>query len=132
LKIEPTSKVRVEYEDSMLVKLAKVEEEDYITPPPLSILHINVQTLSGKIKPEDPLVLIKSKYKDISNSQQAVETFFDSEEERDIFEAFCSYVQDKNPDILVFEGDHYASTILDYLFARMVKVGLELSLGREN
>jgi hypothetical protein len=40
-------------------------------------------------------------------------------------------VQNKDPDILVFEGDHYARTILDYLFARMVNLGLELDLGRE-
>jgi DNA polymerase-2 len=36
-----------------------------------------------------------------------------------------------DPDILVFQGDHYANTILDYLFARMVKLGLQLDLGRE-
>jgi DNA polymerase elongation subunit (family B) len=133
LKIEPTSKVKVEYEDSTLIKIANFEDdEDDITPPPLSILHINVQTLSGKINPEDPVVLIKSKYEDISSDpQQAVETLFGSKEEKDILESFCSYVQDKDPDILVFAGDHYAITILDYLFARMVKVGLELSLGRE-
>jgi hypothetical protein len=40
-------------------------------------------------------------------------------------------LQDKDPDILVFVGDHYASTVLDYLFARMVTQGLELELGRE-
>jgi DNA polymerase-2 len=132
LKIEPTSKVKVEYKDSTFIKIAKVEEEDDTTLPPLSIVHINVQTLSGKINPEDSVVLIKSKYEDIrSDPQLAVETFFDSKEEKDILESFYSYVQDKDPDILVFEGDHYASTILDYLFARMVNVGLELSLGRE-
>jgi DNA polymerase elongation subunit (family B) len=133
LRIEPTSKVKVEYEDSMLVKIANVEDEDVITPPPLSILYINVQTLSGKINPEDPVVLIRSKYEDISDPQQAVETLFDRIQDKDILESFCSYVQDKDQDILVFEGDHYASTILDYLFARMVKVGLDLTLtlGRE-
>jgi DNA polymerase elongation subunit (family B) len=50
--------------------------------------------------------------------------------EKDILESFCSYVQDKDPDILVFEGDYYASTILDYLFARMVKLEIYLQLGR--
>jgi DNA polymerase elongation subunit (family B) len=132
MKIEPTSKVEVEYDDSMLVKLAKVEYEDGITPPPFSVLHIDIQTLSGKINPEDPVVLIKSKYADIRDPQQAVETEFYRVQEKEILEAFCSYVQDKDPDILVFEGNHYANTILDYLFARMVKIGLELSLGREN
>jgi DNA polymerase elongation subunit (family B) len=131
LKIEPTSKVEVEYNDgSKLVRLTKVEDQD-ITPPPFSILHINVQTSSGKINPEDSVVIIKSRYEDVRDPQQTVERIFDSKEEKDILEAFCSYVQDKDPDILVFPGDNYANTILDYLFARVVKLGLELELGRE-
>jgi DNA polymerase elongation subunit (family B) len=131
LKIEPTSKVKVEYENSTLIKIVNVEDEDDITPPPFLILYINIQTLSGKVDPEDPIVLIKSKYEDISDPQQAVETFFDSKEEKDILEAFCRCVQENDPDIFVFEADHYANTILNYLFARMVRLGLELSLGRE-
>jgi DNA polymerase-2 len=75
--------------------------------------------------------LIKTRYEDISNQQQAVETLYDRSQEKDILQTFCSYIQNKDPDILIFLGDHYASTILDYLFARMVRLGLELSLGRE-
>jgi DNA polymerase elongation subunit (family B) len=132
LKIELTSKVEVEYDDdAKLIKLTKVEDEDDISPPPFSILRVNVQTFSGNMNPEDPLVIMKSRYEVVSGPQQNVETLFNSKQEVDIFEGFCSYVQDKDPDILVFEGDHYANTILDYLFARMMKLGLELSLGRE-
>ncbi|CAN5391671.1 hypothetical protein BH18THE2_BH18THE2_20850 [soil metagenome] len=40
-------------------------------------------------------------------------------------------MQDKDRDIFISGGDHYASTILDFLFARMVKLGLDLYLGRE-
>jgi DNA polymerase elongation subunit (family B) len=130
-KIELTSKVEVEYDDSRLIRLTKVEEEDNITPPPFSLLHMNIQTVSGKINPEDPVSLIKSRYEDVSDPQHNLEILFDSNQEKKILEAFCSYVQDKDPDILVFEGDHYLNTILDYLFARMAKIGLELSLGRE-
>jgi DNA polymerase-2 len=132
LKIEPTSKVEVEYDDSRLVSLTKVEEEDSIPPPPFSLLHMNIQTVSGRINPEDPVSLIKSRYEDVRNAQHNLEILFDRDQEKDILEDFCSHVQDKDPDILVFEGDYYANTILDYLFARMVKIGLELSLGREN
>jgi DNA polymerase-2 len=130
LKIEPTSKVEVEYDGLKVINLTKVEDEDEIPPPPFSILYIDVQTFSGKINPEDPIVVIKSRYEDMSDPQQALETSFDSKDEKDILETFCSYVQDKDPDILVF-GDHYANTILDFLFARMVRLGLELDLGRE-
>jgi DNA polymerase-2 len=56
---------------------------------------------------------------------------FSNKCENDILEDFCSYVQETDPDILVFQGEHYANTILDYLFARMVKLGLQLDLGRE-
>ena len=44
---------------------------------------------------------------------------------------FCNYVKEKDPDIIVFGGDHYANTVLDYLFSRIVKFGLDLQLGRE-
>jgi DNA polymerase elongation subunit (family B) len=130
LKIEPISKVETQYDGSKLIKLTKVEDEDDIPPPPFSILIINVHTLSGKINPEDSVVMIKSRYEDVSDPQQVAEALFDKNQEKDILEAFCSYVQDKDPDILIF-GDHYASTSLDYLFARMLKLGLDLHLGRE-
>ena len=132
LKIEPTSKVEVEYDDhSKVVKLTKVEDQNDVLPSPFLILHINVQTLSGRIDPDDTIFIIKSRYEDPSHQDQSFEILFDSNCEKDILEDFCNYVQDKDPDILVFGGNHYASTILDYLFARMVKVGLDLSLGRE-
>lgn len=131
IKIEPTSKVEVEYDKSRLVKLTKVEDENDIFPPPFSILRVNVQTVSGKINPEDPVSLIKSRYEDVRDPKHNLEILFDSNPEKEIFEDFCSYVQDKDPDILVFEGDHYVNTILDYLFERMAKIGLDLFLGRE-
>jgi DNA polymerase elongation subunit (family B) len=51
LRIEPTSKVEVEYDDSRLVLLTKVEDEDDIFPPHFSILRVNVQTFAGRIYP---------------------------------------------------------------------------------
>jgi DNA polymerase elongation subunit (family B) len=131
LNVEPTSKVEVQYDDSKLVDLSKVEDKDDISLPPLSILHVNVQTFSGKISTEDPVIMIKSRYEDKSDPQQSVEIVFDSEQEKDILVDFCNHVQAKDPDIIVFLGDHYANTILDYLFARTVKLGLDLQLGRE-
>ena len=43
-----------------------------------------------------------------------------------------NYVQTKDPDIIIWIGDHYANTILDYLLTRFVKLGLDLQLGRES
>jgi DNA polymerase elongation subunit (family B) len=131
LKVEPTSKVEVQYDGSKLVELTKVEDEDEIFPPPFSILHLDIQTLSGKISAEDPVIRIKARYEDTDDLGQNVEIVFDSEQEKDILSDFCDYVQARDPDIIVFVGDHYANTILDYLFARIVELELDLHLGRE-
>ncbi len=131
LKIEPASRVEVEYDDLKLVKLTKVVDEDDVSPPPFSLLYIDVQTLSGEISPEEPVIMIKSRYEDTNDPQQNAETVFESEQENEILVDFCNYVQEKDPDIIVFVGDHYANTILDYLLAKIVKLGLDLKLGRE-
>jgi DNA polymerase elongation subunit (family B) len=92
---------------------------------------ISTSRSSGKINPEDSVVRIKSQYEDANDPKQNVEVLFDSNQEEGMLRDFCGYVKDKDPDILVVAGDHYANTILDYLFARMVNLGLELDLGRE-
>ena len=89
LKIEPTSKVEVEYNGSKLVKLGKVEDEDDIPPPPFSILHITIKTFSGKIGSEDSVAEIKSRYGFVNDTRQNVEISFNSKEEKDILKAFC-------------------------------------------
>jgi DNA polymerase elongation subunit (family B) len=131
LKVEPTSKVKVQYDHSKLVELTKVEDEDDISPPPFSLLYVNVQTSSGKINPEERVIMMKSRYEDTNDPQQNAETVFESEQENEILSDFCNYLQEKDPDIIVFVGDYYANTILDYLFARTVKLALDLQVGRE-
>ena len=131
LKIEPTSKVEVQYDGSKLVELTKVEDEDNISPPPYSILYLNIQTLTGKIDREDQVIVIKSRYEDEGDPQQDAEIVFENKQENDILVDFSILVQAKDPDIIVFSGEHYANTVLDYLLARTVKLGLDLHLGRE-
>jgi DNA polymerase elongation subunit (family B) len=133
LKIEPTSKVEVEYDDgSRLIKLAKVNENE-ISPPPFSLLYVNVYTLSGNISSENQVMMIRTRYEEEEDSQHENEETFDNKEEKNILEEFCNYVQAKDPDIIIVSvGDHYVSTVLDCLFARMEKLGLDfLQLGRE-
>jgi hypothetical protein len=84
LKIEPTSKVEVEYDESRLVMLTKVEDDDQMPPPPFSLLYMNIQTVSAKINPEDPVILIKSRYEDVRDPQHNLEILFESNQERDI------------------------------------------------
>jgi hypothetical protein len=65
------------------------------SPHPFSILHVNVQTFSGKVNAEDPVSLI-TRYKDAHNPQHNLEILFDSNKKKKILEAFCSYAQDKD------------------------------------
>jgi DNA polymerase elongation subunit (family B) len=108
-----------------------VEDEEDTTLPPFSLHYVDVQTSSGKINPEDAVILIKVKYEDTSDPQHSTEIVFDSEQEKDILVDFCNYMQEKDPDIIVFLGNHYANIILDYLYVRILKLGLDLYIGRE-
>ena len=92
---------------------------------------MSIHTFSGKFNPEDPVTKIKSRYEDTTDDSQNAEIVFDSNQEEDIISDFCNYVQAKDPDIIIWIADYYADTILDYLFARSMKLGLELQLGRE-
>jgi hypothetical protein len=51
LKLEPTSKVEIQYDDSKLVKISKLadEDEDNISPPPFSILYVSIHTFLGNL-----------------------------------------------------------------------------------
>jgi DNA polymerase elongation subunit (family B) len=131
LKVEPTSKVEVQYDGSRLIALTKVDENE-ISPPPFSMLYVSVYTLSGKVTSEDPVMMIRVRYEEVQRSQQQrEEILFNYKEEKSTLEEFCKYVQAKDPDIIVYVGDHYAGTILDYLFTRTDTLGLDLQLGRE-
>jgi DNA polymerase elongation subunit (family B) len=131
LKIEPTSKVEVEYDGSRLTKIVKVNEAE-ISPPPFSLLYVNVYTLSGNISSEDQVMMIRTRYEEEDSQHENEETSFDNKEEKKILEEFCNYVLVKDPDIIVsVEGDYPTTMILDYLFSRTLKLSLDLHLGRE-
>jgi DNA polymerase elongation subunit (family B) len=131
LKIEPISKIKAEYEDSRLIRLTKIDDENKIDVPPFSILYVDVQTLSGKMGLEEPVIRIRARYEGEPNLQkQSAEILFDCRDEKDALEGFCNYFQSRDPDIIVSLSDHYTDRILDYLFERTQKLGLDLYLGR--
>jgi hypothetical protein len=68
LKIEPTSKVKAEYDDSKLIRLKKIDE-NIIDLPLFSILYIDVRTLSGKINPEEPIMMIPDLFDEVISSE---------------------------------------------------------------
>jgi DNA polymerase elongation subunit (family B) len=119
LKVEPTSKVEVEYDALKLIGISKVDDEKEISLPPFSLMHLNVKTFSGKFRPEDRVTIINVKVEDEDST-------FQNNEEKNILDSFCEYVRSKDPDIIVCTGN----TVLQYLFTRAQKLGLNLQLGR--
>jgi hypothetical protein len=63
LKIEPTSKVEVKYDDDRLklLEIVKVDDEDEVSPPPFSLLYFDLHTYSGILASEDSIRVIKVK-----------------------------------------------------------------------
>jgi DNA polymerase elongation subunit (family B) len=130
LKIEPTSKVKVEYDGTVLRTITKIDEYDVgVQPPPFTILYFNVTTLSSLYSLDshdinDPIKQITARYRE----EQDV-TFADDEET--ILEDFCNYVLTNDPDILISTEQHCLGTsVLEYLFARMEELGIDIKLGR--
>jgi DNA polymerase elongation subunit (family B) len=131
LKIEPTSKVEVQYDknDSRLIKITKIDEDLVAAPPPFSILYFEIHATSPSNNVghdvNDPVTEIRIRY------QEEPEISLEGNENT-IFNDFCDYVMTKNPDILFSSNQNPRSiTSLDYLFMRMTKLGLNLQLGRD-
>jgi DNA polymerase elongation subunit (family B) len=100
LRIEPTSKVKVEYDDRLkLLGIVKLDEYNDVNPPPFSLLYFDLHTYSGILASEDAIRLIKVRYGED-------EVVFDNNEEKVILQQFSDYVQERNPDIIVCMGDY--------------------------
>ncbi len=132
LKIEPTSKVEVEYDknESRLIKITKISDDELaVAPPPFSILYFEIHTPSSSCNfdaahSNDPITEIRARYK------QEPEILFDGSEDR-ILQDFSEYVIANDPDILVSSNQQSrSSTNLDYLFIRMRQLGHDPQLGR--
>ena len=129
LRIEPTSKIEVEYEGNKLLRINKVvDDEQEVYPPPLSLLYFNVETFSGKITFDDPIRMVSVRYDDVDEKEEYVS--FQSNQENTILQDFSNYVLAKDPDIIVCMGES-ESKIFHYLFTRIKKLGLNLQFGRE-
>ncbi len=127
LKIEPASKVEVQYDKNDSTKINE-EDEMAVASPPFSILHFEIQTSSPyNFTPRDvidQITEIRVRYQD--------EPEFSIEGSEDaILQSFFEYVLLKDPDILYSTDQHSRTTTLDYLFVRMTGLGLDLHLGRD-
>jgi DNA polymerase-2 len=124
LGIEPTSKVKVEYDGSKLLQAVKVDDEDDVHPPPFSLLYFDLHTYSGLLASDDAIRLIKVGY-------EQNEAVFDNSEEKIILQQFSDYVHEKDLDIIVCMGDYDNGKLLRYLFDRAKKIGFDLQLERD-
>jgi DNA polymerase elongation subunit (family B) len=123
LMIEPTSKLKVEYDGSKLLHAVKVDDENDVNPPPFSMLYFDLHTYSGLLASEDSIRIIKVRYGED-------ETVFENGDEQLILQQFSDYVHEKNPDIIVCMGDYDNGKVLQYLYDRAEKIGLDLNLER--
>jgi DNA polymerase elongation subunit (family B) len=123
LRIEPTSKVKVEYDGSKLLEMTKVDDKDNLHPHPFSLLYFDVHSYSGILASDDVIRVIKMRY-------EQNEIVFDNSEDKVILQQFSDYVSEKNPDIIVCMGDYDNGKVLRYLYARAEKIGFDLQLGR--
>src|SRR5919199_1000134 len=85
LKIEPTSKLKVEYEGSKLLGMSKVDDEHDIHPPPFSMLYFDLHTYSGILASDDSIRIIKVRYGED-------EVVFENGGEPVILQQFSDYV----------------------------------------
>jgi DNA polymerase elongation subunit (family B) len=130
LRIEPTSKVKVEYDGTKLLRISKIDDEQEVSPPPFSLLYFDVQTFSGKFTFDDPIRMINVRYESSDSKENEEHVSFQSNAENIILQDFSNYMLTKDPDIIVCKSES-ESKIFHYLFSRIKKLGLNLQLGRE-
>jgi DNA polymerase elongation subunit (family B) len=117
LRIEPTSKVEVEYGNkSHLRKIRKLNDEDVLATPPFSILHVEIEP---SLDADDIILEIRAR-----KEKEEEEVLFEGEEGA-ILKEFYDYLQREDTDILIS-----TNKLLDHLLARMSVYGLDL--GRES
>ena len=121
LKIEPTSKVEVEYEGSKLLDVVKIDDEDNVNPPPFSMLYFDLHTYSGILASEDFIRIIKVRYGED-------EVVFENGDKQVILQQFSDYVHEKDPDIIVSLGDYDNGKKLRYLSDRGVDLQLRICI----
>src|ERR671937_1450094 len=81
--------------------------------------------------------MIKVRYEDYSYYEKTrkiekEDVSFQNAEEKVILQEFSDYVLAKNPDIIICLGDYDNGKVLQYLFARAKKIGVDLQLGRDD
>jgi DNA polymerase elongation subunit (family B) len=114
LKIEPTSKVEIEYDEntSRLIGITNIEEDTCMSPP-FSTLYFD----SRHDSESNQIIQIKTRHQD------ELYVSFEGDEEN-ILKEFQEFVVNKDLDILIFTGDIFKDFI-----TKMSRLGFDI--GRE-
>lgn len=96
----------------------------------VSVLSFDLETtgLDG-LAPDAKVVLISTTYRDIKGSTNKLFSHDEYKDERSMIEAFCTYVREVNPSIVM--GHNIMTYDFVYLSSRAHKTGAKLKLGRD-
>ena len=122
LRIEPVSKVEIEYDtnDSRLLRINKINE-DSGAPPPFSMLYFDIR-FSSPNSDIDQIMQITARH------QEEADFSFAGDEDG-VLEEFCDCVLTKDPDIIISTKQPFENTVVEYLSKKVGALGLDL--GRE-
>ncbi len=126
LKIPPTSKVEVQFDnENRLVSAKRIDDDWEIPPPPFTTLFFNIQVDSPTLTPDagkDPIKRIETRF---DGEKQVFQ-----DDEPKLLREFASYIKGKDPDFLVCpECDEFT---FPYLFRRSRPLKPALQMGRES
>jgi hypothetical protein len=91
LKIAPTSKVRIEYEEEKLLSISKLDDSQEIAPPPFKIIHIRI----GNDSKNDEIIFNVRLEKGMSVVFNEL-----------FYESFISCIKENEPDIAIIYEDY--------------------------
>jgi hypothetical protein len=94
LKIPPTSKVKIEYDEETLLSIATINDDQVIAPPPFQTAYVEISETNDNDSKKLTKLVVTHENK----------TPFIFNERRD--PNFISYLTKNNPDIVVFCGDY--------------------------
>jgi DNA polymerase elongation subunit (family B) len=120
LRIEPTSKVEVEYCGCRILRITRIEN-DAILHPPFSTLYYEVDAFSqeGNLHDEIQITKIRIWFEEDDLSFQG--------SEESVLEDFCEYILHRDPDIPVcITNNLQGSNIIQDLFRRIKRLGFNI------
>jgi len=116
-------------EEAMMVKDGLCFYQD-LKQKDVSLLSFDLETTGLNGNAEDAkILLISTTYRDISGQVNKLFAYDDYQSEKDLIEAFCEYIIDKNPSLII--GHNIIGYDFQYLQTRADAVGAKLNMGRD-